>query len=283
LGHAVQKGDNGILNGFLIVVCFLVFAEGLSWITASGPGQCLVPKVTRENAPSGHDTTECATFLSGMTILAGRGADFIRRDDNDKVIVAAFTVILAVSTIGLWLATNALQCSTQRLWDAGERQLKHFEFTAQRELRAYVYLEKTKPKLTVDGVWEISFWIKNFGQTPAHDVRLFSVARVVDWNDGNPQIPTPDSIETVGSLAPRGDFLEFAPALQGEATLAELQVGTRAIYLVGNIIYDTTFAMGRCETNFRYYIGGDVIRDLDRVLHEDGEELSAASIGNDAT
>ena len=53
-----------------------------------------------------HDSVDdrpksCATFLAGLGILARRSVELVQRDDNDKVIVAAFKVVLAISTIGL--------------------------------------------------------------------------------------------------------------------------------------------------------------------------------------
>jgi hypothetical protein len=45
---------------------------------------------------------------------------------HDKSIVALFTVILAVSTIGLWFAVV-------RLWDAGQRQLKLIRHIADEQ------------------------------------------------------------------------------------------------------------------------------------------------------
>jgi hypothetical protein len=54
--------------------------------------------------------------LPESLLLYQRGFEWIKHDDNDKAVVAAFTIVLALSTIGLWLATN-------KLWEAGERQL----------------------------------------------------------------------------------------------------------------------------------------------------------------
>ena len=61
------------------------------------------------------EVAQCPTFLTGIGILVERLDTFI--GDHDKSIVAAFTVVLALSTIGLWLATL-------RLWEAGEKQIK---------------------------------------------------------------------------------------------------------------------------------------------------------------
>ena len=76
-------------------------------------------------------------------------------------------------------------------------------------------------------------------------------------------------------MAPSGDYFEFEEKIEGDATLEEIGNGNKAIFLVGNIVYDTVFEDDRRITNFRYYIGGDV--------GAAGDEMSAASEGNDAT
>jgi len=100
-------------NGLLLAFCYLLFAEFLSWITASWPGPCLIQ----------WEHPECPTFIAGIVLMTERASDFIKHDDHDKVIVAAFTAVLALSTIGLWLATVSLQRSTNNLWKAAERQI----------------------------------------------------------------------------------------------------------------------------------------------------------------
>jgi hypothetical protein len=100
----------------LFVLCFfyIFFAEGLSWITASWPGPCLVYEESQKEPANEADQKHCATFFAGMLILAERTVDIIKRGENDKAIVAAFTVVLALSTIGLWVATFQLWRATRR-------------------------------------------------------------------------------------------------------------------------------------------------------------------------
>ena len=144
------------------------------------------------------------------------------------------------------------------------------------QLRAYVYIEKTKFRSTGTDAWEINYRIKNFGLTPAHNVRLISIAKVVDWKERHPaEIPTPNHVETIGSMAPNGDFFEFDEKLEGIAPVVDIRDGNKAIFLLGTIIYDTVFDIGRRTTSFSYYIGGD--------MGCDGDEMFAASEGNDAT
>jgi hypothetical protein len=125
-------------DGLFLAFCFFLLAEILSWETASWPGPCLVQEEHNQQAPNNNNHKDCPTFLSGLVVVGQIGADFIKHNDNDKVIIGAFTIVLAVSTIGLWLATVSLQRTTNSLWEAGERQLRHSEGTAERQLRAYL-------------------------------------------------------------------------------------------------------------------------------------------------
>src|ERR1700682_199159 len=119
---------------FLCLLSFLMFAEGLSWMMAGGLGPCLVKPEHSQQSTNHDNHQDCPTFLAGTLLVFERGADILKRDDNDKAVVAGFTVVLAISTIGLWLATN-------RLWRAGETQRLLAEDTAERQLRAYVSVE----------------------------------------------------------------------------------------------------------------------------------------------
>jgi hypothetical protein len=253
----------------LLLGGFLVFAELLSWVTATWPGPCIVS--SDQDVRSEDAQISCPTFFVGSLIILKRADGLISR--HDKSIVAVFTVVLAFSTIGLWISTN-------RLWEAGEHQLTHLRETADRQLRAYIYIEKTNFEHTVTGDWKIGFRIKNFGQTPAHNVKLTSIVSAVDRNGGNPEIPIPVNVESLGSFAPGGDFLEFEESPNGIVTLAEINEGQKAIFLTGEITYDGVLDSVRRVTNFRYYIGGDVGCDRGRT----GEnEMFAAAEGNDAT
>jgi hypothetical protein len=168
--------------------------------------------------------------------------------------------------------TAALFFATWLLWQATKNLVMGAEQTAERQLRAYVYFKETKVDFAA---WKIAYRIDNFGQTPAHKVRLLTIAKVVDWVDGKPAaIPIPDRVETIGSMAPNGDFFEFEIDIEGIATEDEIKQGTKAIYLTGNIVYQTVFDRALRVTNFRYYIGGDQGYET---------EMLADSLGNDAT
>jgi hypothetical protein len=131
------------------------------------------------------------------------------------------------------------------------------------------------PNLTFENDrWKHSFRIKNFGSTPAHNVKLASVTEVVDWNEGYPTRPSTTEVDELGSIAPNGDFYDNEHDVEPPVTVVELQNGTKAVYLVGCITYDTVFSEQR-TTSFCYYVGGDC-----PYL---GGEMYADEAGNDST
>jgi hypothetical protein len=88
------------------------------------------------------------------------------------------------------------------------------------------------------------------------------------------KIPFPTMSRRLAVWHPNGDFFEFDEKLEGVATLDEIKNGHKAILLSGTVVYSTVFAVPRRETNFRYYVGGD--------MGCEGDQLFAASDGNDA-
>jgi hypothetical protein len=129
---------------FLCLLSFLMLAEGVSWFTAGGLGPCLIESERGQQPSKDLEPADCPTFFAGSLLSFERGYEWIKRDDNDKAVVATFTAVLAMSTIGLWLATN-------KLWRAGERQ---FGFTQQSIGLARDEFNAThRPKIRVKHLW----------------------------------------------------------------------------------------------------------------------------------
>jgi hypothetical protein len=77
---------------------------------------------------------------------------------NYTLWLALLTGVLAISTVGLWVATIL--------------SLRHARETAERQLRAYVCVAKGMIKnFSPDKIPEVVVWLKNVGQTPAYDVQ----------------------------------------------------------------------------------------------------------------
>jgi hypothetical protein len=184
----------------IAALIFLGLLELLSWETASWPSPCAIEISHKEQAAHHYQEKDCPTFFSGMLILLGRIDHFI--ESHDKSIVAGFTVVLAISTIGLWLATI-------KLWKAGERQMELIEANAaeqSRDMKASIKIGEDSAKaaaksadaaergvIAADRAWiEISIditgplkfgpeWIeiparatvKNVGKSPATNVSFY--------------------------------------------------------------------------------------------------------------
>jgi hypothetical protein len=136
-------------------------------------------------------------FLVPVTIRWNCTGEFLH--NNGEAITATFTVVLAISTIGLWLATN-------RLWKAGERQLDMIaqSITAAKTSaeaatdqvglsrlalisveRAFVFLREIEIYPATDKSM-ISFlprW-ENSGQTPARNLQ-----NMANWYYFVPDMP----------------------------------------------------------------------------------------------
>jgi hypothetical protein len=155
-----------IVRGIVILVVASLFLEALSWFTAPVP-PCLIQTTNEEQAAHHYD--DCPTLFPGSLILLGRADHFIER--HDKSIVAAFTVVLAISTIGLWLATVGLHRSTHALWEAGERQARDTRILE----RAYLTIEGDGIRAFLDGTDRLSCGIRyhNNGNLPAEEVHMF--------------------------------------------------------------------------------------------------------------
>jgi hypothetical protein len=118
--------DRGWLETILALVYFAIL-EALSWETSQFPPCILVSNEAGGENQSGNQA--CATMHEAIF----RFADFIWDNASHDNILAFGTICIAVFTYVLYRATN-------KLWDAGERQLAHFEAASKRELRAYVFL-----------------------------------------------------------------------------------------------------------------------------------------------
>jgi hypothetical protein len=98
-----------------------IVLEPISWITAQVP-PCIVSAQHEPEAADHNQNKDCATFYGGVAIFLERLDHFVEK--HDKSFVAGFTVVLAISTILLWISTHDLQATTVKLWEAGEEQLK---------------------------------------------------------------------------------------------------------------------------------------------------------------
>jgi hypothetical protein len=257
-----------IALGFLLATLFWIAALGLA--TSYAPTNPEKEACYQASAKSGRSTEECKTFWEKTT--------------SDPV--ATFTLVLAFSTVGLWVATIGL-------YFAGERQLRHaqavaaannlsvtnsiaeaarsatamesvsatIQNNARRQLRAYVAV---MPGDTIhqDDQTPIFFEfhpsVRNNGFTPAYDVVI--LARTVLADSPLPStfnfaltVPANTSVATLG-FQQAMFTVTFIDRMLTAAEVAEIKLPTgRRLYVYGDVSYRDIFGE-RWTTNFCYWI-----------------------------
>jgi hypothetical protein len=179
----------------------------------------------------------------------------------------------------------ALWRSTDKLWQAGERQLAHLENTAERQLRAYIFVSDAKVLNVVEGngPMEARVIIKNFGQTPAYKVATVNGFAF----DKYPLPPTTNLIISHDAFFDVRTRSDFGPTQAEESIIAAarepirteeregLRNGNLAIFVYGEIRYLDAFGRNQ-RTAYRLMMGGPVgIRP--------GGQLIFCEEGNEAT
>jgi hypothetical protein len=182
----------------------------------------------------------------------------IGRALSDSAFVTALaTVFIAAFTWTLWQ-------STEKLWLAGKNELAHSEDTVRRQLRAYIGVEAddfafqipsehdpdyepidiatAKPGLIFSDFLNVT--IRNFGQTPAHDVTVFAYT-IYTTPFGS--TPPNDWFETIDDTRGRSILSRFVLQPQQSAVSKHFQLNVlplrqarlrqTSVYVWGHIYY----------------------------------------------
>jgi hypothetical protein len=180
---------------------------------------------------------------------------------TDSLLVA-FTFLLTIFTGLLWQ-------STDKLWAAGERQLIHLSDTAQQQLRAYINnVSAVISNVGAGKSVEVRVEIKNFGQTPAYNVRHYSQLTLAHfpWTESAMNF-APLSTSTMGPGANSFNLVKSSQMLN-EELLIGLLTGRCAYYVEGRVTYVDAFGNERF-TNYRLWVGGDRGFPPDSALFSD--------------
>jgi hypothetical protein len=254
----------------LLIAVWFAFEWSISWAAFCNQNY-------QANYPKGHEEYHC--ILRGPVSSAVRA--FLRWWDSvfhhADAYVALFTAVLAGFTLALWLSTKAL-------WEAGERQikttrsvaavqarhtqrqLKHAEKTAERQLRAYVGVTVTESVLRhpdpaedrgEGSVFKLVLKIRNRGQTPAYDLTV----RITTMFLNHPVKADYDFSRPIGNnpsmvvLGPSDDIsAESSPHPLSANEVEEMKNpdSRRRLYTFGEIKYRDAFETGR-HTHFCFY------------------------------
>ena len=226
--------------------------ERLAKPVKTHPGSARIP--SGGDAVSGRFTDDRVYTFSDGTLTEPPKGDFVGVPWDGWV--AIFTGVLTVATIGLWVAN----------W----KSLEHARTTSERQLRAYVGVQKATIKnIGTDDPLEAWIVIKNSGQTPAYHLR--------HWRDMSlgpspvREAPTDEELSQSVYLGP-GDTFDIVATLERPTGIDLIMERTKAdndVWLTGAIYYTDAFGKDR-EFKFRYYWAGQ-------------NKLAPADTGNDAT
>lgn len=219
----------------LIAVVYLVGAEILSWLPVSDLSLCLIQPEHGQQTANYDNPKYCPAFHTGVVASIDTLDTFLER--HDKSVIGGFTIVLAISTIGLWLATN-------KLWAAGEKQfglLSESAAAQSRDMQASIaaaqeantlnrevfianqrawlqwtipqmgVLKKNGPRLTLT----ISGTLKNLGRIPASNISYFGRLYVPPPNTAAINLGQIYFSEHMAELQKSG-FFALATVLPGE-------------------------------------------------------------------
>lgn len=149
---------------------------------------------------------------------------------------------------------------------------------AQRQLRAYVNVEESSLINFEAEVPIVQVSVRNFGATPARNVRTLLIVRAQFPADRPLPELDPSDEKFRGVLAPRGHFILLwrldDPKIP-DARKERVTAGEAAIYAFGKITYRDVFGLSHWTT-FRVAYGGE------HGIHPAGNMATCVD-GNDAT
>jgi hypothetical protein len=186
-------------------------------------------------------------------------------------VLALFTGVLGVSTVGLWIATN--------------RTLKHAQETAQRQLRAYLTVESGGVVLLNNATQiNASIIFKNTGQTPAYGVMTWASVGIKSMNAANPFASAPAIAARSGhakSIAGPGQNVNIGTTTYiTAADLAAVTASQSAIFFWGRVDYVDSFENPRFSV-FKERISGPPTPAIAGTPHQ-GWELRPDPSGYEA-
>ena len=207
-----------IISIALILVCWWALQGSQTFKTCIQQD----PKQTSENKPEDH----LSSFVARADLYRDCLGDFVH-DRKDETLVA-FTIILAFSTIFLWVATRDLVSSAEK--------------TARRQLRAYISVVNGDIELVNGGNGiRAQVKIKNFGQTPAYGASAWAVVRVLEADATGFSMKKGEKPAVHSVMGPSAETVVARLAAVSTDDLAAIYDGTKRIFVWGRVEYIDAF------------------------------------------
>jgi hypothetical protein len=210
------------------ILSFSCFAVILLIVVTSKPFQSCVKEHNYDRAADNFDNSVSSVKIFFEVYRSCLG-EFTH--DNAEAIIAAFTIMLALSTIFLWVATRDL--------------VEGADKTAERQLRAYLLIDTAKfarpeNENGDNQHWAIHLVFKNFGRTPAYATVVTATRRMEPRPLGNDVLlEIPDDAEVAPETI-------VGPGHIHTMTLGGLQNGARDFIEAGRS-GQACYAWGRAE------------------------------------
>jgi len=114
---------------------------------------------------------EPTLFVSRVSVRARLTLSCAVDEKNSGTLLAILTGLLVIFTARLWVSTSRLWSAAVEHAGHAERAIKVTEDTAERQLRAYVWVKATELHDLQPGAFPwVKVEIRNAGQTPAYDM-----------------------------------------------------------------------------------------------------------------
>lgn len=153
--------------------------------------------------------------------------------------------------------------------------IEQMKITEERQLRAYIcWQEGCVAPHASEGYYDVTFSLRNSGQTPAYDVQSWRCSSIVDLPEPNAPFQTADSWGGRGMVGP-GANMGAVGELRNKLTPEDrinIKQGKRTIFVWGEVTYRDAFGKPRF-TRFRFILGSETSR---------GWLLRPAQYGNEA-
>src|SRR3984893_3869189 len=220
-----------VSRAWIVSIAFLAPIFGI--IESSKPFQCCIKDQYARSATENFEKGISSVSVAFDVYLVCLG-HFTH--DNAEAIIAAFTIVIALSTVFLWVATRDL--------------VRGAEKTAKQQLRAYLSVENATRLGSHSLTPKFSLRFKNCGQTPAYNVIYWVDVKVHKFPFDSGLIPSKNKImgrlelpPTMGfSCAPiNSDNIASIPT-EHEREFSESKI---AFYIFGRLDFDDAFGEPR--------------------------------------
>jgi hypothetical protein len=226
---------------FALLALWLIFECEISWMATC--------EAVNDNTAANYDYIKHCTAFGGPVvsilyfILVQTGL-FLKSYEHE--LIAGFTVILAISTIGLWLSTKHLWTTTKAAVELANREFVSTHRPRMRLKHAW-FMDQTAWRL--NGPLEINLDFVNIGNSPAHIEWINYQSLILPTGHRLPQRPPYDEDVPIGATRisrfrtladlPSGITIprQVCDGILDAQEVHNILWGTHQLYLIGTIEY----------------------------------------------